>query len=74
MCRIVSMGHVDRRKHDVDVIERVLGGIHDAIDPSEPARRIDVEVPSSSGSCSIVELIVNVGDDYRKPRTGPRDY
>ena len=56
------MGDVDRRKHDVDVIERVLGGIHDAVDLNEPARRIDVEVPSSTGS-SIVELIVNLSED-----------
>ena len=58
---------VDRRKHHVDVIERVLGGIHDAVDPHEPERRIDVEVPSSTGSSSIVELIVNMSDDRRGP-------
>jgi hypothetical protein len=60
------MGDLDRRKHDVDIIERVIGGIQEGSDgPHE--RVIDVEVPSIGGS-PIVELIVNLADDSP---TGP---
>jgi hypothetical protein len=59
---------LDRRKHDVDVIERVLGGIHDRLVPDEPwGRVIDVTVPSSSGPTAM-ELVVNLADE---PPAGP---
>ena len=36
---------LDRRKHDVDIIERVLGGMHD-MDASEARTRVfDVDLP-----------------------------
>ena len=45
------MGGLDRRKHDVDVIERVLGNIRDSdTAEDERTRVIDVDVPWSSGS------------------------
>jgi hypothetical protein len=61
------MGEVDRRKHDVDVIERVLGGVHEAIRPDEPRRQvIDVDVSATNGyRSSSVELIVNLSDERR---------
>ena len=61
------MGDLDRRKHDVDVIERVLGVVHEAIGPDEPRRRvIDVDVPATNGYRSAsVELIVNLSDERR---------
>ena len=56
------MAALDRRKHDVDVIERVIGGIQESSD-GPPGQVIDVEVPSDGGSQSIVELIVNLSHD-----------
>ncbi len=56
---------LDRRKHDVDVIERVLGGIGDT-DTSDDMRTrvVDVDVPWASGSSHrILELTVGIGDD-----------
>ena len=43
------MGDLDRRKHDVDIIERVLGGIRDSGSDGR-TRVVDVEVPSSDES------------------------
>jgi hypothetical protein len=59
------MGDVDRRKHDVDVIERVLGGIHDNARPSRHATDLlDVEVPWLDGSTrSTVEMTVDLPPD-----------
>lgn len=64
------MGDVDRRKHDVDVIERVLGGIRDAVGAEEHATRLfDVEVPWFGGSMrSTVEMTVGLPSE---PRRGP---
>jgi hypothetical protein len=56
------MGILDRRKHDVDVIERVIGGIQESSD-GPPGQVIDLEVPSAGGSQSIVELVVNLSDE-----------
>jgi hypothetical protein len=61
------MGDLDRRKHDVDVIERVLGGVQDTLGADEPRRQvIDVEVPATNGvRSSHLELIVNLSEDRR---------
>jgi hypothetical protein len=61
------MGDLDRRKHDVDVIERVLGGVQDSLRPDEPHRQIiDLDIPATSGyRSSHVELIVDLTDDRR---------
>ena len=59
------MGDLDRRKHDVDVIERVLGGISDS-DPSADIRTrvVDVDVPCAGGSSHrVLELTVGISDD-----------
>ena len=56
------MGDLDRRKHDLDIVERVIGDIQDGAD-GPPGRVIDVEVPSTGGSQSIVELVVNLSDE-----------
>ena len=56
------MGGLDRRKHDVDVIERVLGTIRDS-DAAEDDRTrvIDLDVPWVSGSRDqTLELTVGI--------------
>lgn len=59
------MGDLDRRKHDVDVIERVLGGISDSAASDDARTRVvDVNVPWAGGSSHrILELTVGIGDD-----------
>ena len=42
------MGDLDRRKHDVDIIERVLGGIRDTEGPVGSTRVVDVNLPGAS--------------------------
>jgi hypothetical protein len=57
------MSDVDRRKTDVDVIERVIGGIQESAD-GPPGQVIDVKVPATPGSpSSIVEVVVNIPAD-----------
>ena len=60
---------LDRRKHDVDVIERVLGSIADD-DPSDRRTHVvDVDVPWASGlSHPVLELTVGIGDEERDAR------
>ena len=67
------MGSLDRRKHDVDVIERVIGGIQESSD-GPPGQVIDVEVPTGGGSQSIVELIVNLSHERPRADDRGRDY
>ena len=64
MCTYPGMD-LDRRKHDVDVIERVLGGIGDTNTSDDTRMRVvDVDVPWASGSSHrILELTVGIGDD-----------
>jgi hypothetical protein len=64
------MGDLDRRKHDVDVHERVLGGVQDRLSSDEPQSLVfNVTVPSTGGSrSSIVEVVVNLSDEGR-PRS-----
>lgn len=69
------MADVDRKKHDVDVIERVLGGAGGdvtAADRSTPL--LDVEVPWFDGTKpSTVELTVGLPEHARsKPQTDRR--
>jgi hypothetical protein len=53
------MGDVDRRKHDVDVIERVLGSLRETADRYTPL--MDVETPWLGGSThSTVEMTVGL--------------
>jgi hypothetical protein len=58
------MGGLDRRKHDVDVIERVLNNILDDTDDG-PTRVFDVDVPWVSGSRDqTLELMLGIdGED-----------
>jgi hypothetical protein len=58
------MGDLDRRKHDVDIIERVLGGIRDTAEPSESYTRVvDVDLPHTGDSeHSTLELTVSLED------------
>ena len=61
------MGGVDRKKHDVDVIERVLGGAGAEADSHDRSTRLlDVDVPWFGGSKhSTVELTVGLPDEAR---------
>ena len=60
----MSMGDLDRRKHDVDILERVLGGIRDSGEPERHSRVVDVDVPGASGSPhSTLELTVGVDEN-----------
>ena len=66
------MGGLDRRKHDVDVIERVLGDIRGS-DAAENGgtRVIDVDVPWVSGARDqTLELTIGIDetDSDRRPR------
>ena len=56
------MGGVDRKKHDVDIIERVLGNARDEASPDERSTSLlDVDVPWFGGSArSTVELTVGL--------------
>ena len=47
MCTMNHMD-LDRRKHDVDVIERVLGGMHDTDRPDSQTRVYEVDIPGIS--------------------------
>jgi hypothetical protein len=49
MCTTVYMD-LDRRKHDVDVLERVLGGIREPGPVDERIRIVDVDLPSTDDS------------------------
>ena len=64
------MGDVDRKKHDVDVIERVLGGIRDNTDASKHSTAVfDVDVPWFGGSThSTVELTVGLPPEMLEER------
>ena len=56
------MGGVDRKKHDVDIIERVLGNVRDAAGSNaQSTDLLDVDVPWFGGSTrSTVELTVGL--------------
>jgi hypothetical protein len=57
------MGNVDRKKHVVDVLERVLGDVQTALGPAEPHTKvIDVEVrPWLGGSrTSAMQLTIGI--------------
>jgi hypothetical protein len=74
MCTTDRMGSLDRRKHDVDVIERVLGDVRDSdATGDDQTRVIDVEVPWVSGSRNqTLELTVGIDQtaaDSRRRRS-----
>jgi hypothetical protein len=55
------MGGLDRRKHDVDIIERVLGGIRDNDGAEDDRTRvIDVDVPFSGSREQTLEVTVGI--------------
>lgn len=65
------MASLDRRKHDVDVIERVLGGIRGSDTAEGRTRVFDVDVPWVSGCRDqTLELTVGIDDegDHRRPK------
>jgi hypothetical protein len=62
MCNSLGMGDLDRRKHDVDVIERVLGGVRDHLGAPAPSHVVAVCDDIEDGH-STVELTVAIVDD-----------
>lgn len=63
------MGDVDRRKHDVDIIERVLGSIRDSSGDHDRTRVVNVDVPRNSSSTrSTLELTVGLDDSESSSR------
>lgn len=63
------MGDLDTRKHDVDIIERVLGGVRDRPADS-PTHVVDVHTNRDGEHFSTVELTVGLGDDEPRRRPG----
>ena len=54
---------LDRRKHDVDVLERVLGGIREPGPVDERIRIVDVDLPLTNESPpSTLELTIGFDD------------
>ena len=69
------MGDLDRRKHDVDILERVLGGIRDAGESDRHSRVVDVDIPGTNDSPnSTLELTVGISENESSTRRpdGPR--
>ena len=64
------MGDLDRRKHDVDVIERVLGGVQETSGaPDSSTRRITLDLPREGGSSRpTLELTVGLASDAHSSR------
>jgi hypothetical protein len=62
------MGDLDRRKHDVDVIERVLGNVREMEDVTDKwTRVVDVDVHDVSGSShSTLELMLGIEEQERR--------
>jgi len=52
---------LDRRKHDVDVLERVLGGIRDT-GSDRRTRVVDVEVHTDRDEHSTLELTIGLDE------------
>ena len=63
---------LDRRKHDVDIIERVLGGIRDSNSPAVQTRVLDVDVPDVPWAGGAVhrtmELTIGIDDTASERR------
>ncbi len=58
---------LDRRKHDDDVIERVLGGMRDLGAPNARARVFDIDIPWISPSRHpFLELTVGIDEPDHK--------
>lgn len=57
------MGALDRRKHDVDVIERVVSGVRDRLhDDGAPTQVLDVGPGCGTGH-PMLELTIGIADD-----------
>jgi hypothetical protein len=71
---MICVGEVDRKKHDVDVLERVLGGIRDSAPAAHSTPLCDVDVPWLEGSSarSTVELTVGLPDEPEPPESRHR--
>jgi hypothetical protein len=70
------MGGVDRKKHDVDIMERVLGSLRDEAGGEDRSTDLlDVDVPCFGGSTrSTVELTVGLpSESLPPPRRDRRD-
>ena len=73
-----GMAGVDRKKHDVDIIERVLGSVREVVPDERSTSLLDVDVPWFGGSTrSTVEMTVGLplesGSPPRADHKGDRD-
>ena len=59
-----DMGDVDRRKQDMDVIERVIGGFRDRLDDGKPPTHV---VDVYTDQHSTVELTIGIAEDSFRP-------
>jgi hypothetical protein len=61
---------LDRRKHDVDVIERVLGSVHESREPDDRVRVVDLAASPGQSTGAVVELTLRFEDvpPSRRPR------
>ena len=67
------MGDIDRRKHDVDIIERVLGGIRESDAPEARTHVVDLDLPRGSGfGHPTLELTVGLEDASSDRRSSSR--
>lgn len=64
---------LDRRKHDLDIIERVLGRIRDTGGSEARTRVLDVDVPRAGGDVlRTVELTIGIDDTASDRRSSTR--
>lgn len=73
------MGSIDRRKHDIDVMERVLGARAEADEPAPHSQVVNLGV--RRGRTSVVQVTVSssprsnaAGEGTRKRRANRDDY
>jgi hypothetical protein len=72
-CALFINMDLDRRKHDVDIIERVLGRIRDAGGPEDRTPVLDVDLPWVGGDVHrTVELTIGIDDAASDRRSSTR--
>ena len=61
------MAGIDRRKHDIDVIERVLGGL---LEESTPAEVVSPGIPSTPAGLPTTAVQISVGTMQEREKAG----
>ena len=69
------MGAIDRRKHDVDVMERVLGNAREPLDGDAYTEVVDLGIRPWLGGTTLTAVQLTVGAERRdeKPRPSRDD-